>query len=345
MRYGIKPANPAEWLALKLHKIPLPIIDTLLPIVQARALIAANNAGVLRRLASGGATASELATGLSLDEHCLSMVLRVLESMGYVQRSGATWSLTDLGLRHFGARAAESYEAFVEYCMAQWTFVEQLDEVLRTGKGIDFHEHQTEAEWSAYQRAMFENAKGFAWFVVGNTPVPAGATSCLDLAGSHGYVGAMLCEKHPPMRSTVIDRPDALTTARPIGEQEPWGRLVSYREGDLLTADFGTGHDVALLANILHHFPAETKVSMLRKVREALKPGGTVSIFEIEAPRDDQPTEAAGDGLALYFRITSTSACYRGDDYVAWLTAAGFQAARVVRSFRMPSRMLIVATA
>src|SRR5262249_7138419 len=123
------------------------------------------------------------------------------------------------------------------------------------------------------------------------------------------------------------------------------GRFVSYREGDLLTSDFGSGHDVVLLANILHHFTSDMKVEILKRVQAALKPGGTVSIFDIEAPRAGEPPEVAGDALALYFRITSTSACYRGDDYVSWLNAAGFKSARVVRSFRMPSRMLIVAAA
>ena len=345
MRYGMKPVSPVEWLALRLHKVPLPVVDTLVPLVQTRALIAANNAGVLRQLASRPATAVELASALSIDAECLSMVLRMLDSMGYVQRSGSTWSLTDLGRRHFGPQASENYDAFVEYGVSQWSFVERLDEVLRTGTGIDFHNHQSDAEWVAYQRAMFENAKGFTWFVVENTPVPAGATSCLDVAGSHGYVGAMLCETHPPMRSTVLDRPEALATARRLAEHEPWGRLVAHREGDLLTSDFGSGYDVVLLANILHHFSPEDKVRILRKARESLKPGGTVSIFEIEAPRADQPAEAAGDALALYFRITSTSACYRGEEYVSWLSEAGFQSPRVVRSFRMPSRMLIVAAA
>lgn len=345
MRYGIKPANPAEWLALTLGKIPLPIVDTLVPMVQVRALMAAANSGVLARLASAPASASELAAALSLDPDCLEMVLRVVDSMGYVHRSGSSWSLTAMARRYFGPDATESYEAFVEYCIPQWHFVEQLDGVLRTGHGIDFHEHQTAEEWGAYQRAMLENAKGFAWFVVENTPVRSGAASCLDIAGAHGLVGAMLCEKHPPMRSTVVDRAEALATSRRIGEQEPWGRLVTYREGDVLTADFGSGHDVVLLANILHHFSADTKVEILKRVRAALKPGGTVSIFEIEAPGAGDPAEAAGDALALFFRITSTSACYRGDDYVSWLRAAGFAAPRVVRSFRMPSRMLVVAAA
>ena len=176
-------------------------------------------------------------------------------------------------------------------------------------------------------------------------PAYAGAVSCLDIGGSHGYVGAMLCAKHPPMRCTVLDRAEALAPARSIGAGQAWASLVSFREGNLLTADFGAGHGVVLLSNVLHHFSPEANLGILRRVRQALAPGGTVSIFEIETPAAGQPPEAASDALALYFRITSTAACFGADDYLGWLTAAGFSSARVVRSVRMPSRMLVVASA
>ena len=265
--------------------------------------------------------------------------------MNYVSVSGTKWTLSAVGRRYFGPQAVESYEAFVEYAVHQWKFIENLDEVLRTGKGIDFHAHQTSADWSAYQRGMLESAKGFAWFVAKHTPVPEGASSCLDLAGSHGYVGGLLCQKHPPMRSTVLDRPEALATARTLGQGEPWFSMVSFREGNLLTDDLGKGYDVVLSANILHHFPAEANRGILRRVRAAMKPGGIVSIFEIEPPHEGQAADAGGDGFALYFRITSDSSCFRGADYVSWLSAAGFASPRVIRSWKMPSRMLVVAKA
>jgi hypothetical protein len=47
--------------------------------------------------------------------------------------------------------------------------------------------------------------------------------------------------------------------------------------------------------------------------------------------------------VALFFRITSDSACFSGDDYVGWLDAAGFSRPRVVRTIRLPSRLLVVA--
>jgi hypothetical protein len=52
--------------------------------------------------------------------------------------------------------------------------------------------------------------------------------------------------------------------------------------------------------------------------------------------------DAAADAFSLFFRICSTSACFRGADYEEWLDGAGFSRVHTVRSIRMPSRMLAV---
>ena len=345
MRYGSIASNVGEWLAFRLGKAPLPILDVLLGPIQARALVTAGEVGLLDRLARGSFTTPALATELGLDPECLRLVLRVLRAMGYVELRTGTWSLSAIGKRHFGAEAPERYDAFVGYGGPQWKMIENLRSVLASGRGIDFHDAHTPEEWAAYQAAMFENARAFSWFVVDNVPVPAGAKACLDIAGSHGWVGAELCRKHPGLASTVLDRTEALAKAKEIARTHGYADRVTFREGDIRTDSFGADVDVALLCNILHHFTAEQNKETLARLRSALRRGGTVAIFEIETPEDDAPPNAAGDAFALYFRITSTSTCFRGDDYTRWLRAAGFRDPRVVRSVRMPSRMLVVASA
>ncbi|HET6344484.1 MAG TPA: hypothetical protein VFH51_06105, partial [Myxococcota bacterium] len=250
MRYGARPEGLAEWLAFFSGKVPVPVLDTLVPLVQTRALLAAANRGVFAALADGPAEASVLAARCRIDAECLRLVLRVLESMRYVERQGACWALGMLGRHHFGKGSSERCDAFLGYGPAQWGFIGQLDGVLERGTGIDFHAHQTPDEWRAYQAAMLEMARAFAPFVVRKTPVPGGATSCLDVAGSHGLVGGLLCMRHPGMRCTVVDRGEALTSARQLGVGEPWYGHVSFREGDLLRGSLGEGeHDVVLLCN------------------------------------------------------------------------------------------------
>lgn len=136
-----------------------------------------------------------------------------------------------------------------------------------------------------------------------------------------------------------------MTEARRLATEARITDVVSFRECDLLTDEYGEGADVVVLANILHHFDPDTNRAILGRARRALRPGGSIGIFDIEAPGTEKPPEAAGDAAALFFRITSNGACFTGDDYIAWLRQTGFTASRVVRSIRLPSRLLVVARA
>lgn len=345
MRYGTIPKGLKERLATALGVVPHPMLDVLVGPLQARALIAAQRASVFAALGSGQGEASttELASRLNLDPSCLELVLRLLVSMGYVKRRRGRWSLTRRGEKHFGPLATEPFGEFVAFGAPQWEWISRLDEVLRTGQGVEIHGNLSDADWPLYQRAMAEGAREFAAFVARELPVPGGAALCLDVAGSHGLVGAALCRAHPGLRSVVLERKEALAEAARLATQAQIMDVVSFRECDVLKDEYGEGADVVVLANILHHFGPHTIVDILSRSRRALKPGGSIGVFDIEAPPSDAPPEAAGDAAALFFRITSNGACFSARDYLTWLARAGFEEARAVRSLRLPSRLLLVA--
>lgn len=345
MRYGTIPRGLKERLAALMGAVPYPMLDVLIAPLQARALIAAERASVFHALDERQATTEALARELGLDESCLDLVLRLVSSMGYVKRRAGSWSLTRLGRRHFGALAPEPFGAFVAFGAPQWDWISRLDEVLKTGQGVEIHRALRPAEWPLYQRAMAEMARDFSAFVARELPVAPGASLCLDVAGSHGRVGAALCREHPGLKSVVLERAEAIPEARKLAEEAGITDVVSFRECDVLRDDLGRDADVVVLANILHHFTPEVNRAILLRAMRALRAGGSVGIFDIEAPRPDARPEAAGDAAALFFRITSNSACFSGDDYLGWLAEVGFSAPRVVRSIRLPSRLLVVARA
>lgn len=345
MRYGTIPKGLKERLAVFLGVVPHPMLDVLVAPVQARALIAASRASVFKALGDKDEDTAGLARRLELDESCLDLVLRLLSSMGYVKRRASVWSLTRLGHKHFGPGAPNPFGDFVAFGAPQWEWIGRLDEVLKTGRGVEIHRTLEGAEWNLYQRAMAEGARDFAAFVARELPVSPGARVCLDVAGSHGLVGAAVCRAHPGLRCVVLERDEAIPEASRLAKELGIGELVSFRACDLLKDDYGEGADVVILANILHHFSPSVNREILARARRALKPGGSIGIFDIEAPPKSSPPEAAGDAAALFFRITSNSACFSGDDYVAWLGETGFSKARPVRSVLLPSRLLVVAEA
>jgi cyclopropane fatty-acyl-phospholipid synthase-like methyltransferase len=155
-------------------------------------------------------------------------------------------------------------------------------------------------------------------------PVRPRAEKLLDIAGSHGLFGALICRAHPPMRSEVLDLAEAVEQSRGLAREEGIDDVVSHRVGDALTDDLSEGYDVCFLGNILHHFTPEQIRGLLDRVRRALSPDGTVAIWELRLPEPDEPPEIVGDGFALYFRATSTARCYATSEYTGWLGEAGF---------------------
>jgi O-methyltransferase domain len=76
-----------------------------------------------------------------------------------------------------------------------------------------------------------------------------------------------------------------------LGEEEcvPFGNV-----------EYGSGYDLVLLTNILHHFDTATCEKLLRKVRAALADGGRAVTLEL-VPNEDRisPPEAAGFSMMM----------------------------------------------
>lgn len=341
MQYGVIPTSMAERVALRAGAVPIPLIDTLFGMLKSRVIMAGVRLGVFDALAQEGHTAGRLATMLRLDEPCLDLLLRSLVFCGYLEVEGGRYSLSPLARNTMTDGAPRQLTGFVLWNYTQWEFAEHLETLVRTGRGLEFHSTMTDPEaWGHYQQAMLETARFDAPVLAKHVPVRAGATRLMDLAGSHGLLGAAICRKHPPMRATVLDLPAAIDHARRLAHQEGHGHLVESRTGDLLREDLGSGWDVALLSNILHHFSPDDVRAILTRVFNALADEGTVAIWELERPAADRKP-SAGDGVALFFRLTSTAAAYGGEDYASWLTEAGFQRIKIVRPRLRPGTMLV----
>jgi SAM-dependent methyltransferase len=71
-------------------------------------------------------------------------------------------------------------------------------------------------------------------------------------------------------------------------------------EGSAFDVDYGTGYDVILLTNFLHHFDPPTNEALLRKVHDALAEGGRAVALEF-VPNEDRitPPDAAAFSVMM----------------------------------------------
>lgn len=340
MRYGFIPTSVLERMALASGKVPLPLLDAVFGPMKARAIMAGVSLGVFEALRDGRQTAAGLAPRLGLDAGALELLLRTLVVCDYLVQRGDGFVLSPLARKTMVTGAPGQMVGYLRFNYAQWEFLEHLEELVRTGRGRDFHDTMTDpGRWHDYQLGMLEIARIESPVVAACVPVRRQAVSLLDVAGAHGLFGAAVCRKHPPMRSTVLDLPQAIPHARALAAEEGLNGVVNHEEGDVLTSNLGR-HDVVLLFNILHHFAEDRIASIVRRVHGAIETDGTVAIWELEAPRKGARA-TGGDGAALFFRLTSTAGAYHGDEYARWLRDAGFRRVTVVRPTASPGKVLV----
>jgi SAM-dependent methyltransferase len=254
------------------------------------------------------------------------------------------YGLSPLSRRTVIRGGAQESFGFLRFNYVQWELLDHLEDLLRTGRGLDVHGRMDDGQdWRNYQRAMLEIARSHAPILARHVPVRRGARLLVDLGGSHGLLGAAICRKHPPLRSRVLELPAAVEPARHLAREEHIEDVVEHVAGDVGSGELGAGADVILIANVLHHFSPAENVDLLRRARRALLPGGTLAVWEIER-RPGRPAELGRDASALYFRLTSGSRCFSAADYLGWLESAGFAPPRSFRSPLAPLHLLVHAS-
>lgn len=122
----------------------------------------------------------------------------------------------------------------------------------------------------------------------------------LDIAAGHGLFGIAFASQNKQAEVTAVDWKPVLEVAKENAEKAGVADRYSTIEGSAFDVEFGSGYDLVLLTNFLHHFDPPTNETLLRKVRAALADGGRAVTLEF-VPNDDRvtPPEVAGFSLVM----------------------------------------------
>lgn len=102
----------------------------------------------------------------------------------------------------------------------------------------------------------------------------------LDLGGASGGYCVGIRKTNPHLRCIVFDLPEVVEVAREKLAEEGESEHIETIGGSYFTSERLPTTDVALLANTLHLWSPDDDRVILRKVSEALEPGGTILVRE-----------------------------------------------------------------
>jgi hypothetical protein len=105
-----------------------------------------------------------------------------------------------------------------------------------------------------------------------------GIGSIVDVAGGHGLLLATILSRNPHLKGTLFDAPHVVEGAK----EGPLKTLLSRCTlvgGDMF-ASVPTGADAYIMKHIIHDWPDERCVHLLKLCRQAVKPGGRLLVVD-----------------------------------------------------------------
>jgi cyclopropane fatty-acyl-phospholipid synthase-like methyltransferase len=185
---------------------------------------------------------------------------------------------------------------------------------------------------------MFPTAKAVAEHVGLDQEKPI---KVLDIAAGHGIYGIMVGQKYPSAQIYGADWNNVLAVAKENAEKFGIGDRYHTIPGSAFESDFGTGYDVILVPNFLHHFDAATCESFIRKLGAALAEGGTILTVEF-VPNDDRVTPQQ----SAMFPLVMLAATPAGDAYTfaelkEMFENCGFAHNEIIELHPMPQHLIV----
>lgn len=283
---------------------------------RTEALKAAIELEVFTAIGEGNTTAAELARRCQTSEKGMRILCDFLTIMEMLTKQGDRYALTLDSATFLDKRSPAYLGGATEFlCSPMATDgAKYMAEAVRKGGTVLENDGTVGPEnpiWVKFARAMAPMMALASQLLAKLVdPNPDRKLKILDIAAGHGLYGISFATHNPQAEITALDWKAVLEVAKENAQKAGVADRYSTIEGSAFDVDFGTGYDLILLTNFLHHFDPPTCETLLRKVRAALADGGRAVTLEF-IPNDDRvtPPDAAAFSVMM---LTSTPA---GDAY------------------------------
>jgi 2-polyprenyl-3-methyl-5-hydroxy-6-metoxy-1,4-benzoquinol methylase len=299
------------------------------------ALKAAIELDLFTALRDGPGTAAVVAQRCGASERGTRILLDYLTLIGFLTKSADSYQLTpDSAV--FLDRRSPAYMGGTVGFLATPDLVNNFDRLAATvRRGTVEPSQNTVAHdnpiWVEFARAMVPLMAPAAQGIAEALNVASQTEmKVLDIAAGHGVFGVTVAAKNPRAQIHAVDWPAVLQVARENAKRAGVDDRLHAIPGDAFEVEYGSGYDLALITNFLHHFDVATNVRLLRKIHAALKPVGRVAILEF-VPNEDRVSPPIPAAFSLVMLAgTPAGDAYTFGELSGMLGEAGFQSAAQV---------------
>ena len=307
------------------------VFHTITAFQHSAVLRAGIDLGLFTVVAEGSKTIAEIAARCNASERGVRILCDYLTVIGFLSKQNGSYENTPTSAAFLDRRTPAYIGSIARFLhdpalMGTW---QNLTNIIRAGRTSLPGQGSVDPEnpvWVEFAHSMAPMMAAVA-SPLGKIVLAdgAGPMRVLDIAAGHGLFGIEVAKQNPEARVVALDWPAVLEVARANAVKAVVEDRYETLPGDAFQTDFQGPYDVVLVTNFFHHFNRETCVSLLKKIRAALKPGGRTATLEF-VPNEDR----VSPGMPATFAMTMLAATAEGDaytysEYDAMHREAGFE--------------------
>jgi SAM-dependent methyltransferase len=297
---------------------------------RSEAIKAAVELDLFTAIGEGNHSAAQIASRCKASERGTRILCDFLAMLGFLTKNENNYALTQDSAVFLDRRSPAYMGSATEFLMSDQVVegFKLLEQAVRKGgtavpdNGTLAPEHPV---WVKFARAMAPMMRPIAPAIAQLLDPDANRKiKVLDIAASHGLFGLAFATRNPQAEVVGVDWANVLELSKENAKLAGVADRHRAIAGSAFDVDFGTGYDVVLLPNFLHHFDVPTNEKLLRKVHASLAEDGRAATLEF-IPNDDRisPPGVAGFSLVM-LAGTPAGEAYTFAEYDQMFKNAGF---------------------
>ncbi len=321
------------------------LFDLTAGFVYSQVLYAGVRLRLFEILEDGPMSVEDLATAMRLSDDAARRLLDAAASLNLTERCGP--DRFGLGIHGASLLGNPSVAHMIEHHAMLYRDLADPIALLRgehertaIGSFWRYDKNTTDSDVAGYSRLMASSQALIAEDIVEAYPFDR-HQRLLDVGGGEGAFVSAVARAQPELDLALFDLPAVAERARVCIDEAGLASRVEVTGGDLFADALPGGADIVSLVRIVHDHDDDAALAILRSVRAALPPGGTILIAE---PMSNTPgAEAMGDAYFGLYLLAMGQGRPRSFERLAEMcSASGFTDLRKIRTRRpMLTRVLV----
>jgi ubiquinone/menaquinone biosynthesis C-methylase UbiE len=320
------------------------VFDTLQAYQRSVALRAGIDLDLFTAIADGNHSLSAIAGRIKASEKGTRVLCDYLTMTGFLVKQNGEYTLTPDSAAFLNRHSPAYMGTMANFLMSPRIadMFEDITGLIRHGGALPSDDGALAPEhsiWVEFARSMAP-LMAMPSELIAKIFAGSNAIKVLDISAGHGLYGIAFAKHNPNAKIAGVDWANVLEVAKENAAKAGVADRYSTIPGSAFDVDFGSGYDIVLIPNFLHHFDPATNEKLLRKVHAALAPAG-IAITPEFIPNEDRISPPRDAMFSMQMLMTPAGDAYTYSELETMFRNAGFARSELRELSPFPQRLVV----